>query len=142
MHDMFKKSINILLAIVVLSATSGFSISKHYCHDQLVSIALIEAPVCGENDMEDCCGALRKGHCDDTNPANDNCCKNEKDFVKLDEKFTNQFDKESRYSHTPALLSQLLNFLTWPEESFLERFIYPSPSFTRNILVLVQCFRC
>ena len=51
---MVRKITHIIFAIVLLVASMGFTVSKHYCHNHLVSTAIDqEAESCGMNG--DCC---------------------------------------------------------------------------------------
>ena len=65
---MFKKSIHILISILLLFATAGVSVSAHYCGDMLRSVSFMSTP--------DSC-------CDDAS-----CCHNETHFYQLDDDFT------------------------------------------------------
>ena len=67
-RKMLKKSIHILISILLLFATAGVSISAHYCGDKLRSVSLMSTP--------DSC-------CDDAS-----CCHNETHFYQLDDDFT------------------------------------------------------
>jgi hypothetical protein len=51
---MVKKSLDIVLALLVLVATTGIMVTKHYCGDNLAGIAFFSKPepCC---DMEGCC---------------------------------------------------------------------------------------
>jgi len=70
MKKFLRNSTIILLALAVLSTTSGFTISKHFCHRNLISISInSQAPSCCDNAMG-------------------NCCHNESKHFQLDEKFS------------------------------------------------------
>ena len=139
---MLRKAFNILLTLLVLSTTSGFSISKHYCHDQLVDIGLINTQGCGEQDMDDCCKSMEKAHCDKEDVLEDSCCKNESDFIKLDEQFTVQFEKQTKHINAPALISSMVSHLTLSRALTFGSSTYHTPQIIKNIPVLVQSFRC
>lgn len=47
---MIQKSINIVVVILLLATTTGYSISKHYCGKSLISISVNEK-------AESCCGS-------------------------------------------------------------------------------------
>lgn len=65
---MFRNIFHIILTLFLIISISGFSISKHYCGHQLVSVKINqEAKAC----------------CDDTG----GCCHNQTDFFQLDEDF-------------------------------------------------------
>jgi len=63
---MFKVFGNIILAAYLLIATTGFTVSKHYCGNELSTLAI-------DHEAESCCG--------------DSCdkCHTENEFVKLEE---------------------------------------------------------
>ena len=66
---MMKRIFHILLSASILIATSGLTVSKHYCKGNLVDIAInVEA--------ESCCG------------MDGDCCHNENEFLKLQEDFS------------------------------------------------------
>ncbi len=66
---MFRKIANILVLILFIVSTTGFTISKHYCHGNLVSVSInVEA--------KSCCGV-----------SDNDCCKNENEFCQLTDDF-------------------------------------------------------
>jgi hypothetical protein len=65
---MLRKTSHIIFSAMLLFATVGVAISKHYCSGNLVSTSIF-------TEAESCC--------DD-----DDCCKNETDFFKLDEDYS------------------------------------------------------
>ena len=65
---MLKKIGHIVLSLLLLLATTGMAVSKHYCGDSLVSTVLF-----GEADP--CC-------------ESGSCCQNESSFYQLDEDFS------------------------------------------------------
>ena len=53
---MFKKAINSVLVVLLLFTTTGFSVTRHYCGEHLVSIALgKDAKACCDNTTGTCC---------------------------------------------------------------------------------------
>lgn len=53
---MLRKTIHIILTALLLTATTGFTISKHYCENTLVSYSLYtEAEACCEDISDECC---------------------------------------------------------------------------------------
>lgn len=67
---MFRRIGNIFILLLFVVSTTGFTISKHYCHGNLVSVTI-------NTDAKSCCG---------TN--NNDCCKNENDFFQLNDDFS------------------------------------------------------
>lgn len=95
--NVFKENIKffvaVILAVLVLFSTSGFRIYTHDCHHSNthnVSI-LIPANECGHNNnvdqKESCCAVVENEEtCSQCNEpaAEDNCCSNSEQIVKLD----------------------------------------------------------
>ena len=67
---MVKKLVNISLTFLLLATTTGFTVSGHYCGDNLVSVAINKNP---------------KPCCDN---EQGNCCHNESEHYQLKEDFT------------------------------------------------------
>lgn len=65
---MFRKTANIILVILLLTTTIGFSVSKHYCGSRLVEISI-------NSEAEPCCDDME----------NPNCCHNETEYFQLKE---------------------------------------------------------
>ncbi len=64
-----KRLIHILVAGLLLFTTTGFTITKHYCGDNLVEVVVNVVP-------ESCCDMNNGG-----------CCKNESEFFQLSDDF-------------------------------------------------------
>lgn len=79
---MFRKLLNILISVLLLVSTTGFSISKHYCGDHLVSVKVFVQD-------EQCCSMP-------------DCCHTESSFAQLDDDFV--------YSSTDINLNNDLNY--------------------------------
>jgi len=67
---MFRKLANIFVLLLFIVSTTGFTISKHYCKGNLVSVSVITA-------ASSCCDM-----------SNCNCCHNEDEFLQLKNDFT------------------------------------------------------
>jgi len=65
---MFRKTANIILALLLLTTTIGFSVSKHYCGSRLVEVSI-------NSEAEPCCDDME----------NSNCCHNETEYFQLKE---------------------------------------------------------
>ena len=65
---MFRKTANILLVMLLLTTTIGFSVSKHYCGSHLVEVSI-------NSEAEPCCNDME----------NPNCCHNETEYFQLKE---------------------------------------------------------
>ena len=69
-HHMFKKVLHIIVAGLILVSTTGFTINLHYCHDQLIDLALFSpASSCCDTNNERPCDAdntiSKMTHCKD-----------------------------------------------------------------------------
>ena len=53
---MLKKISHIIIASLILISTTGFTINMHYCHDQLIDLALFSP-------AHSCCDAQTEGQC-------------------------------------------------------------------------------
>jgi hypothetical protein len=122
---MVKKVIHILLAALLLLATTGMAVSKHYCRDSLVSTVLFgEAKAC----------------CD-----SDSCCHNEFSFFQLDE----DYSAPSSYQNNQVIEIELfaISFETNPaifgdkvEISFFTEKNPPPPPKFQTLLSMKQAF--
>jgi hypothetical protein len=70
---MYGKIPNIILVILFLFATTGFTFSKHYCGTRLVSVAI-------NNETKSCCDDQK-----------DNCCHDETEYFQLNDYFNTSF---------------------------------------------------
>ncbi len=67
---MFRKFLHITISALLLSVTTGYSISKHYCGNNLVSVSV-------SHEAESCCDM----------EGETGCCRNETKVFQLDEDF-------------------------------------------------------
>ena len=52
--EMIRKVFHIVIAVFILISTTGFTINMHYCHDQLIDMALLSpAHSCCDTEEED-----------------------------------------------------------------------------------------
>lgn len=105
---MIKKSLHIILAILLLISTSGFSISTHFCQNQLQDLQFFcQAKTCSEI-------LAKKESCHQTSTkqiksCKKGCCESKSDFYQLD------LDQQTTHSsfktlNTNALLAILTTF--------------------------------
>lgn len=90
---MLKKSLHILISILLLITTTGISISAHYCGDNLRSVSFMSIPA---------------SCCDDTS-----CCHNETHFYQIDDDYTIlgtgiKFLTEYQIINTPQFTESIL----------------------------------
>lgn len=83
---MFRPVISLLLALLVLVSSTGYSVTAHLCHGKAVSYSLFGRPAdCGEGEE-----TAAEEHCDHLEPvasARENCqtqdcCTNESRFIQ------------------------------------------------------------
>lgn len=65
---MFRRTIDIMLVLLLLTSTVGFSVSKHYCGSRLVEVSI-------NSEEEPCCDDMK----------NSNCCHYETEYFQLKE---------------------------------------------------------
>lgn len=123
---MLRKISNIIVSFLLLVSTTGFSISVHYCGEDLVSIKIDgEAKSCCENGM---------------------CCHTDSEFVQLDADFlftSDQVNLENTFIFDIAQLPLELLFQPSGIENVLiplNRYEYPPPPDIITRLVGLQTF--
>lgn len=94
---MLRKFSNIIIALLLIITTSGFTISMHYCGTKLVSVSV-------DNKAQSCC-----------NDENGHCCHDVTEYFRLKEDFITsfvQFNFENIFpvelANIPTLLSEHL----------------------------------
>lgn len=75
---MFRKIAHLTLALLLLTTTMGFSVSKHYCGTRLVEISI-------NSEAEPCCDDM----------GTSTCCHNETEYYQLDEDFVSSVSIEN-----------------------------------------------
>ena len=112
---MIRKISHIAIALLLLVLTMGFSISKHYCGDSVVDVAVFSQ---GSNG----CGMDMKDMAMDANTSKDecmtasSCCHNEHHVYQLDKTYTSP----AVFDHVPFIQVDLAIFdlsLITPEVS-------------------------
>jgi len=126
---MIKRIINIILACLFLTTTTGFTLSKHYCGGEMISISInFEAEAC----------------CDDVD--NSSCCRNETEHFQLKEDFvSNVIDFQFQDTNTDILQPIVLAFIYNSFLPDLDIDIRPTespPPEIKTFLSTIQVFRC
>jgi len=119
---MLKKSMHIFISLLLLFATTGISISAHYCGDKLRAVSFMSKP--------DSC-------CDDAS-----CCHDETHFYQLDNDFT-FLDAEIKFLSDHQLISYPLFNEAMPVAESSISPVYkdiPLHPKIRSYLVLIQAF--
>jgi hypothetical protein len=106
---MFKNVINIFMVCLLLISTTGLTVSKHYCDDELISVEL-------NHESDPCCedGA---------------CCHTETQFLQLDNNFlavAPQINLEHFYAFELIMTTSEVE-ISLPETSFITSFNYTPP---------------
>lgn len=96
---MLKKILHIVVACFILVSTTGFTISLHYCHNQIYDLALF-------NPAHSCCETGSQGHCHASGDlANMNHCEDESIIVEsTDDYVGSSFEINIENSHSIDLL--------------------------------------
>nr|WP_100611820.1 hypothetical protein [Confluentibacter lentus] len=131
---MLHKAFSVALALLVLVSTMSFTVEKHFCGNTLVETAVFtEAIGCGM-DMSKLQTAESK---------KDNCCKNEVEVVKGQDKLkTTTFD-DLKYQQQLFLASYVYSFVNLFEglsEQIIPHKNYSPPNLVADIQVLDQVF--
>lgn len=96
---MFRKVIHIIVACFILVSTTGFTISLHYCHNEIYDLALFSP-------AHSCCETGSQGHCHSTGElANMNHCEDESIVVEsTDDYVGSSFEVSLENTHSIDLL--------------------------------------
>ena len=82
---MFLRILSFLIGFFLLISTSGLLVNEHFCQNRLQSISIYLQPEsCGTTFSDHCNSSEKKGGKIKEISKKDNCCHNEKNFVKLD----------------------------------------------------------
>ena len=124
-----KKIISTLLSVLFLGTSMGYSVNKHYCGGKYkttkISVLL---------DSESCCGGKT---------MKSNCCKDLRNFYKLDQEYDyNTFTSSYNDVVQAIILFPIVNFISpvylFTQHIFLD-YIPPPPN-TQSLFLLMQQF--
>lgn len=123
---MLRKILNIILVALLLMASTGFTVSKHYCGEELISVAINEEP-------KTCCDGEMKG-----------CCTQETLIFQIEDNFFSPFLNNS-FQHIVSIdLYRFHNVSTYVANENNENFIFseklPPPENTLAFLTKLQVF--
>ena len=138
---MLKKTIHIILCLAILASSSGILISKHYCLDELVDVALFgEAKSCQESRTDATVP-------DTSSPIiqKKSCCKDEISFEKIEDSAENVIAdfsiKESFISW--AIIQLAIHLPSQSDASFSRTYQhYKPPLLVCDFTVSLQTFLC
>lgn len=120
---MFKTFSHIVLSFLLLVATTGMAVSKHYCGESLISVDFFE-------EAEPCC-------------ESGDCCHNETTFYQVDEDFSAPVFSQLPYITAIDLLIDLpgqlpeWNLQEVPADFIIEKDLPPPPNI-QTVLSLKQ----
>jgi hypothetical protein len=123
---MLKKIVHIVLVLLLTVATSGFTISEHYCGGHLFSVSLFKAEQCS-------CG----NHCKD--------CHTTTKQIKVSDNYS---VSEAIHPDAPTSADLFSNYnidfsAFIPTADLSSFFLYqPPPPEAQNLFALFQSFRC
>ena len=120
---MLRKSIHIVISLLLLTSTMGFTLSAHYCGDNLKSVSVLADP----------------GSCCD---IPDGCCHDETETFRIDEDFASagiHFDPKISLLHVldyyiPVTENLSVKYL---QLTFIEE---PPPPTTQQVLSNLQVY--
>lgn len=128
------KTVSVVMALLVLVSTLSFTIEKHFCGNTLVDVAVFsKARSCGMN-MENMTV---------TSPNKKQCCKDELEVVKGQDKLkTTTFD-DIHFGHQCTLTAFTFTFIHLFEglpKEIIPHKDYSPPNLVADIQVLDQVF--
>jgi hypothetical protein len=107
MSALIRKIGLIFTALLLVAATGGYSIYRHYCdcHDTATTSIFLEME-CDHNitvaEAPSCCSLEERACCTSDNHSNDDhqchsedCCQTNSEFLKIDDSYTSSQDKAS-----------------------------------------------
>lgn len=122
-----KKIVNVLLAILLLIATTGVTLNKHYCMGRLKSVAV----------------NAHANHCFEGEAEQMPCCKDVSQELKVEEITTVGFDFDAHPDLYELFSITSLSFDDVPEhtdQTHVQFLHYSPPLPDRDVIVLVQSF--
>ncbi len=141
----------LLLALMMLLTTSGFSINLHFCGNSIKSFSILgDAKACheiaatcsashGEKASKHCCSAKKVTD----QKEKDNCCSNKQVILKMDidaADMVNAALTSTNVQFVCAFISTFCGLYSTPYSSLPPHSNYKSPLLSRDILLLVQTF--
>jgi hypothetical protein len=121
-----KAALSILLSVLVLIATSGVAITKHYCGNRVASVSVLGDGGCT-------CGSMDE---------NSNCCHSERAFFQVDDDFSVAPVQSLSIASNSliALVACQIQFELDGESVSFSFLHYKPPIPDRDVLVLIQYF--
>ncbi|MCB0408855.1 MAG: hypothetical protein KDD29_01475 [Flavobacteriales bacterium] len=131
-----KKLLAIILSCIILVMSMGFTISSHICGGERVETVI------GIANADVSCGMEKEDRTySNGERIKSNCCQDEFQLVKMEEDYTQQYDKVEFNKGFVAVLFTIV-FDLFSSEASQEFFYsdYSPPPLVRDIPVLIQSF--
>ena len=139
----FKQIAALLLAFFILAGSSGFTIHKHYCMNELKKVSFLLIPEnCHKNAESGHCSSHEK-HQHEDKAHHGNCCDNRSDYIKsLDGDIEFQAIKGFSFEKKLLAIVHLIIFKFTPEleNNNFSFHDYSPPLVYRDIPILNQSF--
>ena len=131
-----KKIFSVILSLVILFSTMGFTVSTHMCGGKRVKSKLM----IGNADVS--CGMEKKETpCSKQTTMKSNCCQNEYQTFSIEDDYTQQLVKtDLNFDFVISFISTWVNLfdsLTTQNDIFRD---HSPPPLIRNIPILIQSF--
>ncbi|MFO7828234.1 MAG: hypothetical protein R6V23_06420 [Bacteroidales bacterium] len=125
---MFRSLVHITISLLLLTSITGFSISKHYCGDQFVSVKI-------NQEAKSCCDMTG------------GCCHNETEFYQIDNDFLTAYNHSFQSLNEIDLLfpgSLTISSKNHTEKNpfFRNTSEYPPPKLLTRRLSILQSYLC
>jgi len=125
---MFRSLTHIFISLLLMISVTGFSVSKHYCGTELVSIKI-------NQEAKSCCDMTG------------GCCHNETEFYQIDEDFISEYNYSFQSLNEIDLLFP--EGLTLSSKNHIENnplfrntLEYPPPKLLTRRLSILQSYLC
>lgn len=137
---MIKRSLHIILAISILLSSTGLVISKHFCQNELVDIAVFSKAISCQGEGNNHLPYSTEGEL----IHRKDCCKDSSNHLKVE--VEQQAEAQSDFSKNIKTQEAPLTHASIIEEthvsSLLNRFKYKPPLLVYDISVNLQVFLC
>lgn len=133
-----------MLALILFISATGLVLNKHYCQDQLKSIALfVEAKACHEQKAKKPCPM--HAAMDQDQEDSKKCCDDETEYVKVEQEQINQTFEVDASIPLPFLAAFVDAFLVdhpITDKASIDFFNYRPPILVYDQPVVLQTFLC
>ena len=140
MKKAIHKVTSFLMALVVLFSTMSFTMSSHYCGDNLVDSSIFsKLKSCGMEAETSVTDSLQSSDC---SIAKKNCCSEETEIIKGQDKLQLTFEKASfdQQIFVAVFLHTYNNLFELSDEVAHSLSIYPPPLIVKHIYKLDETY--